>query len=263
MPTDTPILEVDAIVRHFGGLQAVDGCSFAIQKGMLAALIGPNGAGKTTLVNLVAGALPLHGGRVLFEGTDISGWPPHRIAARGLVRTFQISREWAQLTVLENLLVAAPGQQGEQLWNALLRPSVGRQQDRKLVARALDTLDTFGLYAMRNEYAVTLSGGQKRLLELARAVMSQPKMLLLDEPMAGVNPALTEQLAAHIESLRQGGITFLLVEHNLEFVEQSCDHVVVMALGRTLATGVMAELRTNPEVVGAYLGGDVVERAAG
>ena len=159
--------------------------------------------------------------------------------------------------------MAAPGQRGERLWNALLRPAIGRADDRRLVAEALDTLDTFGLYAMRNEYAVTLSGGQKRLLELARAVMSHPRMLLLDEPMAGVNPALTDQLAHHVEALRQGGITFLLVEHNLEFVERSCDHVVVMALGRTLATGRMADLRQNPEVVEAYLGGESVERAAG
>ncbi|HUY97118.1 MAG TPA: ABC transporter ATP-binding protein [Verrucomicrobiae bacterium] len=263
MQADPPILEVDGAVRHFGGLRAVDGCSFTLQRGMLAALIGPNGAGKTTLVNLVAGALSLHGGRIRFLGRDISGWAPHRIASLGLIRTFQISREWARLTVLENLLVAAPDQRGENLWNALMRPGVSRAEERRLVAEALDTLDTFGLYAMRNEYAVTLSGGQKRLLELARAVMGRPTLLLLDEPMAGVNPALTDQLAQHIETLRQGGISFLLVEHNLEFVERSCDYVVVMALGRTLATGLMSDLRQNPEVVSAYLGGESVERAAG
>ncbi len=263
MPTDAPILEIDNLSRRFGGLQAVDDCSFSIQEGMLAALIGPNGAGKTTLVNLVAGALSPNSGHVRFGGLDITGWSPHRIAARGLVRTFQISREWAQLTVLENLLVAAPDQRGEGIWNAIVRPSVGRAQDRELVAQALDSLDAFGLYAMRNEYAATLSGGQKRLLELARAVMARPRLLLLDEPMAGVNPALTDQLAGHIEQLRRGGITFLLVEHNLEFVEKSCDHVVVMALGRTLATGVMGDLRRNPEVIGAYLGGESVASAAG
>jgi len=249
--------------HSFGGLQAVDGCSFTISRGSLAAVIGPNGAGKSTMVNVVSGALARQRGRVRFDGSDISGWAPHQIALRGLIRTFQISREFGGMTVLENLLVTAPDQRGEQLWNALFRPGLGRRQDRELVSRALDVLDTFDLFALRNEYARTLSGGQKRLLELARAVMAEPKLLLLDEPMAGVNPALIDRLGRHIQRLNEQGITFVLIEHNLEVVERICDHVVVMAVGKTLATGRMAELRRNPEVVTAYLGGELLERATG
>lgn len=263
MAVDTPILEVEDIHQSFGGLQAVDGCSFTIARGSLAAVIGPNGAGKSTLINIVSGAIAGQRGRVRFEGTDITRWSPHRIARRGLIRTFQISRELGGLTVTENLLVAAPDQRGESLWNALFRPGVGRNQDRELLVQALDVLDTFGLYELRNDYAATLSGGQKRLLELARAVMTKPSALLLDEPMAGINPALIDRIGEHIQRLNAGGITFVMVEHNLEVVERICDHVVVMAEGRTLATGRMAELRRHPEVVTAYLGGEVLERAAG
>ena len=254
MPATEPILSVEDVFHSFGGVKAVDGCSFHLPEGALGALIGPNGAGKTTLVNVVAGALKLQRGRVLFAGTNVSGWSSHRIAQHGLIRTFQISREFGALTVLENMLVPPPQQAGEGLFNALFRPGVGAREDRRHVAAALHYLEEFGLYALRDEYARNLSGGQKRLLELARAVMAEPKLLLLDEPMAGVNPALIEQLAGHIQNLRATGITFLLIEHNLEFVEQFCDHVVVMAVGRTLATGLMAELRDNPEVVAAYLG---------
>ncbi len=263
MPAETPILEVKDIHRSFGGLQAVDGCSFSIARGALAAVIGPNGAGKSTLINIVSGALSTQRGRVRFDGTDITGWTPHRVARRGLIRTFQISRELGGLTVTENLLVAAPDQRGESLWNAFFRPAVGRSQDRELLVQALDVLDTFGLYELRNEYAATLSGGQKRLLELARAVMAKPTALLLDEPMAGINPALIDRLGGHIQRLNADGISFVLVEHNLEVVERICDHVVVMAEGKTLATGQMAELRRHPEVITAYLGGEVLERAAG
>lgn len=263
MSADEVILEVEAVHHSFGGLQAVDGCSFTIRRGALAAVIGPNGAGKSTVINVISGAAPMQRGRVRFDGVDISGWAPHRIARRGLTRTFQISRELGSLTVIENLLVAAPDQQGESLWNALFRPGIGLRQDRELVIQALDVLDTFGLYEVRNDYASTLSGGQKRLLELARAVMARPRAMLLDEPMAGINPALIDRLGSHIQRLNAEGITFVLVEHNLEVVERICDQVVVMAEGRTLATGVMADLRRHPEVVTAYLGGELVERAAG
>jgi len=260
---EDPILEVEDMHHSFGGVQAVDGCSFTIAKGALAAVIGPNGAGKSTMVNVVSGALPRQRGRIRFDGSDISGWAPHRIALRGLIRTFQISREFGGMTVLENLLVTAPDQGGERLWNALFRPALGRRQDRELVSRALEVLDTFGLFDRRDDYARTLSGGQKRLLELARAVMAEPKLLLLDEPMAGINPALIDRLGRHIQRLNEQGITFVLIEHNLEVVERICDHVVVMAMGRTLATGRMAELRRNQEVVTAYLGGELLERTTG
>jgi ABC-type branched-subunit amino acid transport system ATPase component len=263
VPADTPILEVEDLHRSFGGLHAVDGCSFSIGAGTLAAVIGPNGAGKSTVINIISGSISSQRGRIRFDGTDITGWAPHRIARRGLIRTFQISRELGGLTVTENLLVAAPDQRGESVWNAFFRPGIGQRQDRELLIQALDTLDTFGLYTLRDEYASTLSGGQKRLLELARAVMARPRLLLLDEPMAGINPALIDRLGSHIQRLNGEGITFVLVEHNLEVVERICDHVVVMAEGRTLTTGRMAELRRHPEVITAYLGGELLERTAG
>jgi ABC-type branched-subunit amino acid transport system ATPase component len=234
-----------------------------VPRGALAALIGPNGAGKTTLANIIAGALKAEAGKVVFAGTDITGWSSHRIARRRLIRTFQISREFGALTVLENMLAAAPDQAGESFVTAVLRPGVGKRQDAELLERALERLNTFGLYHLRDDYARNLSGGQKRLLELARAVMAEPSLLILDEPMAGVNPALIQVLAQHIVSLGEGGITFLMIEHNLNIVEQMCDYVVVMAEGRTLATGTMAELRNNEEVIHAYLGGTLHAHAAG
>ncbi|MDA8063538.1 MAG: ABC transporter ATP-binding protein [Actinomycetota bacterium] len=249
------MLVVDGLVRHFGGVKAVDGCSFEIKPGTISALIGPNGAGKTTTVNLIAGALRSDRGRIVFNGSDLTGKRPHQIAEQGLVRTFQISREYASMTVLENLMVSPLHQSGERLLNVLFRPGRWRNEERQHLERSLEVLDEFGLYAKRDDYAGSLSGGQKRLLELARAVMAAPKMLLLDEPLAGINPALTARVADHIERLREGGITFLLVEHNLEIVERICDHVVVMALGATLATGTMADLRKNDAVVQAYLTG--------
>ena len=254
---DSTILKVDGVSHRFGGLKVVDACSFSLQQGTIGAVIGPNGAGKTTLVNVVAGALRLQSGRVQFVGREIGGWPSHRIARLGLIRTFQISREFGAMTVLENMLVPPQNQAGERLWNVIFRPGVGQAEDRRLLERAIELLRTFELYEVRDEYARNLSGGQKRLLELARAVMADPKLLVLDEPFAGVNPALIDRLARHIGELRAAGITFLLVEHNLEVVERLCDHVVVMAYGQALAAGRMQELRQNPEVVRAYLGGAI------
>jgi branched-chain amino acid transport system ATP-binding protein len=249
------ILEIEDLAHSFGGLKAVDGSTFSIERGGINALIGPNGAGKTTLINVISGALKAAAGRVRFDGTDVTGWPSHRIAALGLIRTFQISRELAGMTVLENMLVPPPNQAGEGFFNAVFRPGVGHRQDRLLVEKALARLDDFGLYDSRDQYARNLSGGQKRLLELARGVMGEPKLMVLDEPFAGVNPALVEVLEGHLQALQESGITFVMVEHNLNVVERICDHVVVMAEGRTLATGRLSELRRNEEVITAYLGG--------
>ncbi|MDQ6675041.1 MAG: ATP-binding cassette domain-containing protein [Chloroflexota bacterium] len=254
-PAGDAILQIEDLQYAFGGLKAVNGSSFSIERGWINALIGPNGAGKTTLINVISGALRAQAGRVRFEGTNITGWPSHRVAGRGLIRTFQISRELGGMTVLENMLVPPPRQAGERLFNAMFRPAIGRAQDALLVEKALEQLDDFGLYDSRDQYARNLSGGQKRLLELARGVMADPKLMVLDEPFAGVNPALIELLEGHIQQLRDTGITFIMVEHNLNVVERICDHVVVMAEGRTLATGRLAELRTNQEVITAYLGG--------
>lgn len=249
------------MARSFGGVRAVDGCSFTIDRGSLTGLIGPNGAGKSTMVDLISGALKPQSGRIVYRGEDITGRPPHAIAGRGLIRTFQLSREFPRMTVLENLVVVARGQRGESLVNALLRPRLCRREDRALVERALDVLARFGLSDQRDAYAGDLSGGQKRLLELARAVMSEPELLILDEPMAGVNPALIDLLGGHIEALCRNGITIIMIEHNLEIVERICNHVVVMALGRVLATGTMTTLRANSEVVRAYLGERLDDRS--
>lgn len=241
--------------KSFGGVHAVDGAAFDVPRGTVTALIGPNGAGKSTVVNLLSGFLQPDEGTVVVGGTDATGWPSHRIAGLGLIRTFQLSRELAGLTVLENLLVTPRGQAGESLFNIYFRPGKVRREERENVERALGILDDYGLYQVRDNWASALSGGQKRLLELARAVMAGPRLLLLDEPMAGVNPALVDRIGDHIVALKDNGVTVLMVEHNLGVVERICDHVVVLAEGSTLATGRMSELRDNAEVVRAYLGG--------
>jgi len=248
------ILRVHDVRHAFGGVQAVNGCSMEVPAGSITALIGPNGAGKTTLVNLVTGMLRPQGGNVQYAGEDITRWPPDRVARSGLLRTFQLSREFTKLTVLENLLTAATGQTDESLFGALFRRRSIRARERELVEKARHLLTIFSLDDLRDEWAENLSGGQKRLLELARAVMVEPRLLILDEPMAGVNPALMSRLEDHIKELSKQGITFLIVEHNLNVVERLCDLVIVMAEGKTLASGPMSEHRANPEVVRAYLG---------
>lgn len=248
------ILSVRNVCHAFGGVQAVNGCSMDVPAGSITALIGPNGAGKTTLVNLVTGTLRAQGGDVRYEGQDITRWPPDRVARAGLLRTFQLSREFTKLTVLENLLTAATGQIDESLFGALFHRRLIRAKERQLVEKARHLLTIFSLDDLRDEWAENLSGGQKRLLELARAVMAEPRLLILDEPMAGVNPALMSRLEGHIKALSTQGITFLIVEHNLNVVERLCDLVIVMAEGKTLATGPMSEHRANPDVVRAYLG---------
>lgn len=249
------VLQVEHVTHAFGGVKAIDDCSFTVPKGQITALIGPNGAGKSTLVNVVSGYYIPQQGRVLFDGQDITRWAPYKRGSHGLIRTFQISRGYGGMTVLENMMVPPHGQAGEQLLNAIFRPGIVREQEQANLAKALELLNTFGLYAKRDEYARNLSGGQKRLLEMSRALMAEPKLLLLDEPMAGVNPALADQLAQHIVELRKTGVTFLLIEHNLGIVDQICDHVIVMASGRALTTGTMAQVRANQEVISAYLGG--------
>ena len=255
------ILEVKGIKLAFGGVHAIDDCSFHIEEGTITALIGPNGAGKSTMVNVISGTYRPDEGHVIFDGKDVTRLPNYVRAQHGLLRTFQISREFANMTVLENLLVVRQGQTGESLFGALFRAKRWHAQTRELVAEANEILNTFGLYRLRNEYAGNLSGGQKRLVELSRAVMAKPRLLLLDEPMAGVTPALIERLGNHIVELNtELGITFVLVEHNLEVVEKICSRVVVMALGKQLADGTLAELRSNQEVIDAYLGGGAHER---
>jgi branched-chain amino acid transport system ATP-binding protein/branched-chain amino acid transport system permease protein len=247
-------LVAEDLRRDFGGVWAVDGASFTIKRGVITSLIGPNGAGKSTVVGIIGGAVRPASGRVIFEGEDITDLPPYERARRGLVRTYQLSSEFARLTVLENLLVAAPAQRGERWRTLLLGKRSWRDQERESVHRARELLERFGMSPKENEYAGNLSGGQKRLVEIMRALMAQPKLVLLDEPMAGVNPTLARSIEDDLTSLVDDGVTLLLVEHELEVVERLSESVIAMALGKVLATGTMAELRSRKDVLDAYLG---------
>jgi ABC-type branched-subunit amino acid transport system ATPase component len=253
-PANDICLEVQDLRRDFGGVWAVDGASFSIRQGAVTGLIGPNGAGKSTAVSIIGGAIRPTSGRVIFEGEDITHLRPHERARRGLVRTYQLSSEFGHLTVLENLLVAAPDQRGERLRTLLLGKRYWRDQEREIVARARDLLERFSMLPQEDEYAGNLSGGQKRLVEIMRALMAQPKLVLLDEPMAGVNPTLARSIEDDMAALAREGVTLLFVEHELEVVDRLCESVIAMALGKVIAVGTMAELRARKDVLDAYLG---------
>ncbi len=253
-------LRCEGITKAFLGVHAVNGAGFDVPQGQITALIGPNGAGKTTVVNILSGAMKCDSGTEFLGDDEVTNKESYEIARLGLMRTFQLSRELGGLTVLENLLVAPKLQPGESLFNVFFRPGTVRRAELVNVERALEILSTYGLYAVRDSRARELSGGQKKLLEIARAVMASPSVLLLDEPMAGVNPALIERIGGYILDLKAQGVTVLMVEHNLNVVEKICDHVIVLAEGRTLATGRLSELRANKEVVRAYLGEVIVAR---
>ncbi len=250
-----PLLRVEGLACHFGGVHAVQDATFAVRRGTITGLIGPNGAGKSTVINLISGRTRPLRGSVLFDGVQIAGQRPHEVARHGIVRTFQQANVFGGLTVLENLLVGAGPWPGERLTAALGRKRAWSGTERELAERAWEVLGRFGLTGIANSYAAALSGGQRRLVELMRALMAGPKLLLLDEPMAGVSPPLAVTIAQRLEELRDTGMTMLMVEHELRLVERLCDPVVVMAQGTVLAEGSMAELRTNPEVINAYLGG--------
>ena len=249
------ILELAEVRKAFEGLQAVDGVSLQVLQGTAVGLIGPNGAGKSTLINMMAGLEHPDSGVISLDGADVSRWPPYRMCAHGLVRTFQLSSEFARMTVLENVLVAARDQRGNALSEALLGRRRWRANEHEHIERAVGLLRRFGLAHALDDYAGELSGGQKRLLEISRALMARPRVLLLDEPLAGIAPGLREEVEGHLTRLRDEGLTLILCEHSLETVERCTDTVVVMALGRVLGLGTMAELRRNEEVIDAYLVG--------
>jgi branched-chain amino acid transport system ATP-binding protein len=252
----TVILEVHDLVKTFGGLIVLNHCSFQVRQGTITGLIGPNGAGKTTLFNVLTGFAKPDSGRVLFHGLDITGLAPHRIFQQGICRTFQIPREFRDMTVLENLMLIAPGQRGERLWYPWFRPAVVRQQEAQIRDKALDVLAGVRLLDLREEYARNLSGGQKKLLELARTMMGDPQLLLLDEPGAGINPSLMRELAEYIAQLaRQRGVTILLIEHDMDLVMRLCDPVIVLSEGRPLVEGSFETVTRDPRVLEAYLGG--------
>jgi ABC-type branched-subunit amino acid transport system ATPase component len=251
----TAILEVREVVRAFGGLRAVDDASFDVEAGSITALIGPNGAGKSTLFNVISGFLSAERGRVEFEGRRIDRAQPHRIARRGLVRTFQVPRTLTRMSVLDNVLVAATRHPGERLSGLALRPGDARRRERTARESAAELLTLFRLDGHAGEYAGVLSGGQRKLLDFARVLMAEPRLVLLDEPMAGVNPALGRQLIEHVLRLRtETGMTFLFVEHDLDIVMEASDHVIVMNEGRVIASGGPEEVRGDQRVVDAYLG---------
>ena len=249
------LLNIQGVSKHFGGVKAVDDCSLSIAAGTITALIGPNGAGKSTLMNLIGGLYRPDNGQILFDGADVTALPPHLRARLGLMRTFQISRELAQLTVLENVLLAGQGGRIETPFAAFLIPRKVEREERRLARRAKELLERVGLFRLADMPAAGLSGGQKKLLELARALMLEPKLILLDEPAAGVSPPMVRELARTIRELRDEGITIGLIEHDMELVAELADRVEVLAEGRNLTSGTFHEVTRDSRVVQAYLGG--------
>jgi ABC-type branched-subunit amino acid transport system ATPase component len=250
-----PLLRVDRLTMRFGGVVAVSDVSFGIVPGTAVGLIGPNGAGKSTALKAIGGEIKPTSGAVFFDGVNLAGRPPHVAARHGLIRTFQLGGEFGRLTVMENLLIAVPGLRGQSLWGALAgRRWWGAAQEAE-VRRAREILSRLDLRHKDNEYVRDLSGGQRKLVEIGRALMARPKMLLLDEPMAGVNRSLARHIEDALKALRDEGLTLLLVEHELGSVERLCDRVIVMAQGRQIADGDMGQLRSREEVLSAYLGG--------
>jgi branched-chain amino acid transport system permease protein len=249
------VLRTADLTREFGGVHAVAGVSIEVRRGTLTGLIGPNGAGKSTLLGMLAGTIGITSGQVIYAGADITGVPAYRRARMGLVRTFQLASEFKRLTVMENLLSAVPGNRGDSLAGALRGRRYWRRDEEAAIARARMLLDRFGMSGHADSYAGDLSGGQRRLTEIMRALMAEPSVLLLDEPMAGVHPRLARQIGAQLVGLCAEGMTILMVEHELAIMDEFCDPVIVMAEGTVLATGTMAALRDRAEVVEAYLVG--------
>ena len=249
------VLETRHVRKSFGGLVAVDDVSITVPAGRIVGLIGPNGAGKSTLLSILAGVQVPDAGSVWFLGEEITRQNPVKRARKGLTRTFQLSGDLPRLTVLENLLLAAPDQRGEHFWAALAGKRLWKHQEESLVVRARGLLNRFDMRKHEDAYVSELSGGQRRLVEIMRSLMANPRLLLLDEPFAGVNPSLSRRIESHLIDLRDDGLTMVLVEHELGVVERCCDPVVVMAMGRVIAQGTMGDVRTRGEVLDAYLAG--------
>lgn len=248
-----PIIVADNVVRQFGGLTAVDVEHVEIQRGAITALIGPNGAGKTTFFNLLTGFDKPNSGNWKFNGVDLAGVPSHKVARMGMVRTFQLTKALFRLSVMDNMRLGAKDQIGEGMIRSLF-PFFWRNQEAEITKRAEELLRRFKLDGKQDDFAAALSGGQRKLLEMARALMVEPELVMLDEPMAGVNPALTQSLLEHIKDLREQGMTVLFVEHDMDMVRDISDWVIVMAEGKVVAEGPPNSVMTNPAVIDAYLG---------
>jgi len=252
------VIDVQNVSKSFGGLAAVKNCSLQVKRGSITGLIGPNGAGKSTLFNLVGGNIPPDHGRIIFDGQDITGLPPYELFARGMLRTFQIAHEFSNMTAIENLMVVADDQPGENLVKTWIMPGAVRARDLKVKQKANDVIDFLKLAHVKNELAGNLSGGQKKLLELGRTMMVDAKVVLLDEVAAGVNRTLLQDLAANIERMNQElGYTFFVIEHDMDLIGRLCDPVIVMAQGEKIAEGPMKEIRANPQIIEAYFGAPV------
>lgn len=248
------ILEVNALTKTFGGVTAVDDCSFSVPAGSVVGLIGPNGAGKSTTIDLVSGFGRADRGSVRFDGQEVVNRAPHRISRLGLIRTFQAPREWGSLTVLDNVLLGMRAFGRESILRNLFTARSVRREERADRSRAEEILEQFNLAPLRYDRAETLSGGQKRLVEFARVAAAEPRLVILDEPMGGVNPVLGERMSQAIKQFVARGSTVVIVEHNMKFIEETCDEVVVMDLGHVIAQGHYSSLRDDERVVSAYLG---------
>jgi len=253
-PKPDPILVADGVVRSFGGLTAVDVAHVEVQRGAITALIGPNGAGKTTFFNLLTGFDTPNSGTWLFNGRDLAGISAYRVARMGMIRTFQLTKALSKMTVMENMRLGATGQRGEKLLSSIFG-FLWSAQERQVTAKAEELLARFNMLQKKDDFAGSLSGGQRKLLEMARALMTDPEMVMLDEPMAGVNPALTQSLLQHIKDLREQGMTVLFVEHDMDMVRDISDWVIVMAQGKVIAEGPPDEVMRDEAVIVAYLGG--------
>ncbi|MBW4634402.1 MAG: ABC transporter ATP-binding protein [Iphinoe sp. HA4291-MV1] len=249
-----PLLSATGLCKNFGGIKAVDNAEIQVSSGSITGLIGPNGAGKTTLFNLLSSFIRPNKGRVTFDGEPIQNLQPHQIAQMGMVRTFQVARTLSRLSVLENMLLAAQKQTGEKFWQVQFQQHKITKEQKELQERALLLLESVGLANKAYDYAGGLSGGQRKLLEMGRALMSDPKLILLDEPAAGVNPRLIDEICDRITAWSKSGMTFLIIEHNMDVIMSLCDRVWVLAEGRNLADGTPEEIQRNSKVLEAYLG---------
>lgn len=253
-PLELQLLTASGLSKSFGGIKAVENVAIEVAKGSITGLIGPNGAGKTTLFNLLSNFIRSDLGRVIFDGEQVQHLQPYQIAQQGMVRTFQVARTLSRLSVMENMLLAAQKQTGENIWQVWLQRQQVIAEERQLREQAMVLLESVGLAHMSHEYAGALSGGQRKLLEMARALMTNPKLILLDEPAAGVNPKLIEQICDRIQSWNKAGMTFLIIEHNMDVIMSLCDRVWVLAEGHNLAVGTPAQIQSNSQVLEAYLG---------